>query len=198
MNVFESVGLKVLIVRPGCTELDDQGRIAGTLDLPMSDAGVQQIFALARELSDVEIDKIYSGPGAAARQTAEILAGDRKVKVKLEEDLRNLDYGLWHGMRLDELKENQPKLVKMWQDQPHSVCPPDGESVEDVEVRAQRFVKKLIKKNKTGAIVVVTAEPVACVVKSILENADISENWTIEARSGTWDAIVSGDQVASR
>ena len=197
MNVFESVGLKVLIVRPGCTELDDQGRISGTLDLPLSKSGVDQITKMAAELSELSIDKVYAGPGAAAKQTADLLAENRKVKVKLEDDLRNLDYGLWHGKRLEELKETQPKLVKMWQDQPHSICPPDGETVDDLESRVQRFVKKLTKKYKTGAVIVVTAEPVACVVKSILENADISENWTIEANSGTWDAVATGRKVVS-
>ena len=197
MNVFETVGLKVLIVRPGATELDEQGRIAGTLDLPLSHTGVEQISKLAKELDSMSVDKIFAGPGAAAKQTAELLASRQKVKVRQEDDLRNLDYGLWHGKRLDELKETQPKLVKMWQDQPHSIRPPNGETVEDMVIRVERFVKKLVKKNKTGSLIVVTAEPVACVVKSLLENADISENWTMEANSGTWDAIVTGDPTAA-
>ena len=121
----------------------------------------------------------------------------KKVKVKLEDDLRNLDYGLWHGKRLDELKETQPKLVKMWQDQPQSVCPPDGETVEELVARVERFVKKMTKKNKTGSLVIVTAEPVACVVKSILENVDICENWTIKANSGTYDMVVTGAKASA-
>ena len=191
MNVFESVGLKVLIVRPGATELDEQGRISGTLDLPLSHSGVEQINKLAIELGEMQIDKIFVGPGAAARQSADLLTGNRKIKVKQDDDLRNLDYGLWHGKRLDELKETQPKLVKMWQDQPHSICPPNGETVEELVHRVDRFVKKLLRKNRTGSLVVVTAEPVACVVKSLIENSDISDNWTIEANSGTWDSVVA-------
>lgn len=197
MNVFESVGLKVLIVRPGSTELDEQGRIAGTLDLSMSPAGIEQISKLAVELNDMRFDKIFAGPGAAARQTAELIAKNRKVKVKLDDDLRNLDYGLWHGKRLEELRKTQPKLVKMWQDQPQSVCPPNGETVEQLIVRVERFVKKLTRKNKTGSIVIITAEPVACVVKSILENVDICENWTIEANSGSYDTVVTGGSKAT-
>ena len=139
----------------------------------------------------MEIDRIFVGPGAAARQSADLLAGNRKIKVKQDDDLRNLDYGLWHGKRMDELKETQPKLLKMWQDQPHSICPPDGETVEELVHRVDRFVKKLLRKNKTGSLVVVTAEPVACVVKSLIENSDISDNWTIESNNGTWDSVVA-------
>ena len=55
MNVYESVGLRVLIVRPGATELDEQGRIAGSLDVPLSETGEQQVAVVAGELEQIDI-----------------------------------------------------------------------------------------------------------------------------------------------
>ena len=198
MSVFEPVvGQRILIVRPGATELDDQGRIAGSLDVPLSSGGQQQIEALARELQELEIDRIYSGPSSASRQTAELLSGNGGSKVKIEDDLRNFDYGLWHGKRVDELKANQPKLFKLWQEQPQSVCPPDGETIETLAKRAKQFIKKLTKKERAGTIVVVAAEPVACVLRSVLEGVDVCEYWTIDSNCGTWDAVVREPQPVS-
>lgn len=197
MNVFESVGLRILIVRPGSTELDEQGRIAGSLDIPLSENGIQQVNLLAAELQALEIGKIYAGPSAAAKQTAELLSGNGKIKIKLDDDLKNFDYGLWHGKRIEELKEKQPKLFKLWQDQPQSVCPPNGETVEQLISRVQKVVKRITKKQRAGTIVIVTAEPVACILRSILEGVEITEYWTTASNCGTWDSIVTDSALVS-
>ncbi len=34
---------RVLLIRPGATDFDDQGRIKGSLDMPMSERGRQQV-----------------------------------------------------------------------------------------------------------------------------------------------------------
>ena len=88
----------------------------------------------------------------------------------------------------------------MWQDQPHErLSAPDGESVDDLEVRVQRFAKKAdLRKNKTGSVVVIAAEPVASRFQEHSgEHAEISENWTIEVNSGTWDVVVAGAKATA-
>jgi broad specificity phosphatase PhoE len=188
MSVSESVGLRILIVRPGTTDLDEQGRIAGSLDVPLSETGRQQIVALRDELKSIDIDRIYSGPSSASRETADLLSQDN-VRIKQDDDLKNFDYGLWHGKRIDELKKNQPKLFRLWQDQPQSVCPPGGETIEQLVMRAKSFIKKIRKKQRGGTVVVVAAEPVACVLRSILESVQLSEYWTTESNCGSWDSV---------
>ena len=37
---------QVLLIRPGATDFDDQGRIKGTLDMPMSERGRQHFKPL--------------------------------------------------------------------------------------------------------------------------------------------------------
>lgn len=197
MNVFESVGLRIIIVRPGATELDEQGRIAGSLDIPLSETGVQQITSLASEFQDLEIAKIYTGPGAASKQTGELLAAKSKVKIKQDDGLKNFDYGLWHGKRIEELKENQPKLFKLWQEKPETVCPPDGETIEQLVSRVQQVAKKIRKKQKAGTIAIVAAEPVACVLRSVFDGVEINEYWTIDANCGTWNSIVNDSQLVA-
>ncbi len=196
MSVSEFVGLRILIVRPGATELDEQGRIAGSLDVPLSNRGRQQITALQDELKDIDIDMIYTGPSSASRETAEILGGGA-VKTRQVVDLKNFNYGLWHGKRIAELKKNQPKLFKLWQEKPQSVCPPDGETIEELVKRVNGFVKKIRKKLRAGTIVVVAAEPVACVLRSTLEAVQLSEYWTIDSNCGSWDSIIRDGDLPS-
>ena len=190
MKVFESVGLQILIVRPGATELDEQRRIAGNLDVSLSENGVEQISALSQTFKEFRIGRIFAGPSSASRQTAKLLSESGAIKLNIDDDLINFDYGLWHGKRIDELKENQPKLFRLWQEKPQSVCPPNGETLDQLVSRVGRIAKKIRKKSKTRTILVVAAEPVACILRSVLENAELYKYWTVMPNCGTWNFVM--------
>ena len=42
---------RVLLIRPGATDFDDQGRIKGSLDMPMSERGREQVNSLTEQLA---------------------------------------------------------------------------------------------------------------------------------------------------
>ncbi len=197
MSEFENTGLRIVVVRPGQTELDQQGRISGNLDVPLSEDGNDQIKGLAGEFEKLPVDKIYAGPTTASRETAELLAIKNKIKIRIEEDLKNFDCGLWHGKRIDELKETQPKLFKLWQEQPESVYPPDGETIEETRARVEKFAKRLTKKARNETVIVVAAEPVACILRSVLESVEVSKYWTVEANCGSWFEVTFHFQPVS-
>ena len=53
------------------------------------------------------------------------------LKVKTLDKLQNLDHGLWQGMLVSDVKTKQPKVYRQWQEQPETVCPPQGETLSD-------------------------------------------------------------------
>ena len=112
--------LSILLVRSGRTEYDCQGRIQGTLDVPLSEDGRAEVAAGAAEILDrhVELAALYAGPCRSAQETAEILAERLKLKVKTIDLLHNLNQGLWQGLLFDEVKAKQPKVYRQWQDKP--------------------------------------------------------------------------------
>ena len=89
--------LKVLLIRTGATEYDSQGRVQGTLDVPLSEDGRQQVELVADELRYQSIDALYTGPCRATRQSAEMLAEQLQLKAKIIDSFSNLDHGLWQG-----------------------------------------------------------------------------------------------------
>jgi broad specificity phosphatase PhoE len=181
--------LRVLLVRPGSTDLDDQRRIKGTLDVPLSLQGAVQVARAVEELAGVEIDAIYSAPAICCRQTATALADTRRVKVKRIDGLHNLDHGLWHGKLIDEVRQTQPKVYRQWQENPESVCPPDGESLPAARKRVAAALVKLIKKHKDGVIAVVASEPLASICRSVLSDSDLGDLWKAECDCGRWEVI---------
>jgi probable phosphoglycerate mutase len=106
--------LTIILVRAGRTEFDCQGRIQGTLDVPLSNEGRQQSEAAAIELADQAsaVTALYTGPCLCAQQTAETISERLKLKPKTLSTLHNLDQGLWQGMLFDEVKSKQPKVYR--------------------------------------------------------------------------------------
>ena len=181
--------LSILIVRPGSTELDAQGRIKGSLNMPLNDEGESQVKATAGELSHTPIQVIYTAPCQSASQTAQAISEATGAKVRELESLTNLDHGLWHGKLINDVKRSQPKVYKRWQEDPQSVCPPQGETITDAAQRAQKAIRKILKKHRDGVVALVASEPIASVVVCLLSDADLGDLWKSECDRGNWEII---------
>jgi len=181
--------VQILLVRAGCTDFDDQGRIKGTLDIPLNEAGQGQVSQLVGDLHTVEIDHVYASPCRSAEQTAELLAADHKIKVKKLTDLQNLDHGLWHGKLIDEVRTSQPKVFRQLQEHPQTVCPPEGEPVGAALERVRSAVLRLVRKHRIGTIAIVVPEPLASLVRSTLSRGELGDLWKAECESGGWQLI---------
>ncbi len=188
--------VRVVLIRPGTTDYDEQGRIKGTLDIPLNDFGNNQTAQAADELSELDIEIVYSSPCQAAAETAAVLANSLGVKSKSVNRLQNLDHGLWQGKLIDEVKSTQRKVYKQWQEQPDTVCPPEGETLSSARQRVQTALEKILKKHKTGTIGMVIPGPLWSIVRSTLDNSDLGDLWQAETECGSWVMIdVTPDSV---
>jgi len=181
--------VRVVLIRPGTTDYDQQGRIKGTLDIPLNDFGNDQTARTASELSELDIEIVYSSPCQAAAETAAVLANSLGIKSKSVNRLQNLDHGLWQGKLIDEVKSTQRKVYKQWQEQPDTVCPPEGETLGSARQRVQTALEKILKKHKTGTIGMVVPGPLWSIVRSTLDNTDLGDLWQAETECGSWVAI---------
>jgi len=176
--------VKILLIRTGATEYECQGRVRGTLDIPLSEDGRLSIEQVAKRLSleqgDSPIDSLYAGPCRATQQSADILAAELELKPKTLDDLGNLDHGLWQGMLIHDIKVKQPKVYRQWQEHPETVCPPEGESLQVVRERLQRALAKIAKKQKSGTVAVIVAEPVTSLLKNLLRDDPLGNLWQVD------------------
>jgi broad specificity phosphatase PhoE len=184
-----ATALTLLLVRPGATVLDEQGRIKGDLDLPLSPAGQQQVDSLVARLGDLPVDSIYCAPCTCARETAAALAAQTAARVRLDDDLRNLDHGLWQGKRFEELKQTQPRIYRLWAEHPENVAPPFGETYAQAAARIEQFLGRILARGKRGLIAVVVAEPLASMIRARLARQPIENFWQAERQTATWETI---------
>jgi len=191
--------LNVLLIRTGATEYDGQGRVQGTLDVPLSTDGREQVELVAGQLRNESIDALYAGPCRATKQSAAILAEELQLKAKTVDGLRNLDHGLWQGMLIEDVKAKQPKVYRQWQEHPETVCPPEGESLQEVRERLLLVMLKIAKKQKSGVVAVVVSEPVTSVLRNVLRDDDLGNLWHVDcAQQPPWELIEMPANVASR
>ena len=166
---------RVLLVRPGATDFDDQGRMKGSLDMPLSSHGASQAASLAQELSGVRFKTIYAAPC--------------DVKVKVIDAFRNLDHGLWHGKLIDEVRRNHPKVYRQGAEHPEDFCPPGGEPVSDAKNRVSKAIRKCLKKGRDEPIAIVIPEPLATIVQCLLSGQELTSVLKSETDSASWSMI---------
>jgi probable phosphoglycerate mutase len=181
--------LQIVLIRPGSTDYDEQGRIVGTLDIPLNEQGTREVQRIIQEIQKLEISTVYCGPCECVCQTAEAISEALGSKLKKLDTLRNIDHGLWQGMLIEDVKRKQPKVYRQWQEQPEIICPPEGEMLSEARERVQAALAKIIKKHKQGAIALVVPEPIASVVQAHLSQSELGDLWGGGSVCGRWEVI---------
>lgn len=192
---MDETSLQVVLIRPGETQFDQEGRIQGTLDVPLSKSGLVELAETAADLQDKRLETVYCGPCTSAAETASAVAEALDIKYKTLDKLKNVDYGLWQGLQIEEVKRKQPKVYKQWLEHPETVCPPEGETISSAQERVAASLGKLLKKHKQGAIGLVVPEPLASVVRSYLTQSALSEVWQNGVEGANWEAICVQPEV---
>jgi broad specificity phosphatase PhoE len=157
---------QVVLIRPGATAYDEQNRVQGILDIPLSERGWTEVLQLAEKLAEptppaAPLAALYCGPGESVVRTAEIVGKALGLRPRRIDDLRNLDQGLWQGLQRDEIKRRNLKVFRQWLDDPVTVCPPQGETIASALARIKTALRPLFRRHPDEAIGVVVAEPIA-------------------------------------
>ncbi len=156
----------IAVVRPGSTDFDVQNRIQGNLDLPLNENGRDQLAVSIEQLAAWPLEAVVSAPLDPARSTAEAIAEALDLAVQFHKELQNIDHGLWQGLSLDDIRRKSPKVLKLWQESPETVRPPEGETIQEALARTLAVLKKPMKREESFAIV--TSDPLATLLGSAI------------------------------
>jgi alpha-ribazole phosphatase len=176
--------LEIILVRHGETAYNANETFRGRADVPLNETGLKQAKLLGEYLSHEKIDHIYSSPLKRAVTTAEAIATAQKIKVKLAENINDLDCGEWEGLTLKEVQQKYEDIYQDWVDTPEQVKIPGGESLADVRNRALPFVKDAVTRCPEGKIVLVSHRAVNKVLICALLGLDNSMFWSFKLDTG--------------
>lgn len=144
-----------LLVRHGQVEAEWREKIYGCLDVPLSERGREEARRAADFLAAEPIDAVISSGLSRTRYGAAWLARARRLEVRHDAALREIDRGEWAGLRFDELEQQQPGVFGAWKKAPWTVRPPGGESMTDLAARVRPVLDDLAREFRGGLVAVV-------------------------------------------
>ena len=138
----------LVLVRHGKSQDQEENRMSGQHNCPLSVEGRQQADELGMNLADYEFDAIFcSDLERAIDTTRAILAHNKRTNPEVltyVEELRERSGGSIEGLTYTEIRKMiPPKKYKLWQ-RDYFEPPPMGESLKDVEERVIPYMKEYV------------------------------------------------------
>lgn len=147
---------EILLIRHGETLWNQQGRMQGQHDSPLTAMGLQQARQLARRLKDVAFTTLYSSDLGRAHQTARCIADATRHEVIAEPGLRERDFGIFEGLTNAEIKARHPEEHAIFARRDSDYAMPGGESAARFRERVVRTLEEIAARHRDETIVVVS------------------------------------------
>ena len=177
------MAVRIYLARHGETEWNRETIFRGSKDIELNENGLRQARALAAAIKDVKFSAVYSSPLSRARKTAKLSAAPHKLDLNIDQNLSDICYGDWEGMTLKQVEAEYSDLYKQWENQPHTVTFPGGDSLQIVQQNITRFLENMLEKHASETILVVAHRAVNKVMLCHLLGLDGS--WFFRIRQDT-------------
>lgn len=178
--------LDLLVFRTGRTAWEDAGRIVGSSDLPVSDRSLEVVQNNLARLAALRLSLVLSGPDEASTTTATLVEQALGGKRRVLPELREMSLGLWEGLTPTELGDKLPRCYRAWREDPGCLCPPEGETLNDVRDRLLGCLHRVLGRTRAGVVGIVLRPIAYTLVTDALHGV---ETTALESTRGDWIRI---------
>jgi glucosyl-3-phosphoglycerate phosphatase len=141
--------MRLMLLRHGETTWNNQRRLQGHLNPPLSARGREQAASLRWAISSLRPAAVVSSDLQRARETCVLLGFDNAA---IDEKLREIDVGDWSGRLKDDIKAEGSETYRMWRF--GRFTPPNGESWTDFCARIRQSLEFWMDKSGGDLLVV--------------------------------------------
>lgn len=166
------------IVRHGETENNKAKRLSGWVDTPLTENGLEPTRKVIQKLSKIKFDEIYSSDLGRAYSTAVFVAEGLNYNREIIKTfgLREVNYGDAGNLPSEEAYKTYPGL-----DSDTHYCPPNGESLDQMQQRVFKTIQDIDEKNQDANIMLVCHSGVMAAINSHHLGADFGQHNISEA-----------------
>lgn len=189
-EIMEVKVLRLYITRHGETEWNIERRIQGWKNSNLTPKGVENAIALGNWLKDIDFNCIYSSSSQRTIHTAELIRGDRIIRLIPDNNLREINLGEWEGKTSAEFEELDNQGHKAFWETPHLYVPKSGESFFQVRDRIEAVLNKIMNENEDGNVLIVTHAVIVKTMLSLFKGYSIEKLWEPPIIHGTSLSIV--------
>lgn len=169
--------MRLFLIKSGQTAWDAQSRLESVEGTPLTDEGRAHAHRVAGELAGKGIKAVYCSAGESQKETAEILAAALQAKVRVIDELVGMNYGLWQGLLISELKRRHVRTYKQFMEAPGSVCPPEGETLGQAQERLETALRDIARRHARGCAALVLRSVMVSLTLMLLEGRSLEEPW---------------------
>jgi broad specificity phosphatase PhoE len=144
----EKARMRIALLRHGPTDWNAQGRIQGTLDLPLSEAGQAHVSRLLPPAGFADATA-YTSPLIRAHDTATLLGLHPIVDPRLAEH----GWGEWEGLTREEILARDGADAFVRAGAGLAFTPPGGERTSDLVARVRSFLFSVAKSQRDAIAV---------------------------------------------
>jgi len=143
-------------VRHGETDYNKENRYAGTIDVPLNEAGRKDVCHAATLIRSMRFDVAIVSPLRRAIETAQLLT-EGCIEIVPSSFAQERNYGNLQGLYYAEVERIRPPIhfIKVGGDY-HSLNPPQAETFEELRARAEAFHEYIIANFMGQRILVVS------------------------------------------
>jgi phosphoserine phosphatase len=180
--------VRVYIARHAETTWNLAGRYQGRRESSLSARGIQQGFALADAIAQVDPvpARIIASPMQRTRATATFVAERLNLPLEFDDALIEIAHGTWEGRLRDEIAANDPARYATWRERPADVAFEDGESLRDVAERWRRFRTILRIDSPT---LIVTHDAIVRAALLDIAQRPLSDFWSIRVENAAYAVV---------
>ena len=175
----------IIYVRHGDTLQTEGGKLYNDHAAALTDKGRLQAESVARFIPSEKPAVLLSSRADRAVSTAQILSQTLQLQAEIIQELDEACPGQWEGRSYLDLKKNDSQLYQQWCSDPIRNAPPGGESIQQLYLRVENGIKRLITDLSGKRIVLVTH---AGVIRSALVAAlgmPIDNFWRVSVPTGS-------------
>jgi broad specificity phosphatase PhoE len=150
------MALSIYFLRHGETASSRGDTFCGRLDPPLTDAGRNMAEEFAEAYKSLPLAAVFSSPQQRAVLTAEPICNNHRIRMQLNDGLREIAYGKWEGKTRDEVEKEFHDDYILWLADPGWNAPTQGEKGVEIARRSSQ-VLELIEQNYTSGNVLVVS-----------------------------------------
>lgn len=146
----------IYLVRHGVTAANKNDVFAGRTPEPLLAEGASQLEAVGHRLAEYGISKIFCGPLARTRQSAEIVGRMLSVPVEANAALDEINIPHWDGLTKEMIRARFGSEYPTWLADPAGFSVSGCETIAEVQGRAVAFLQAIFRTFPGQSLLVVS------------------------------------------
>jgi probable phosphoglycerate mutase len=147
---------QLILIRHGQTQWNEQRRMQGHSDSPLTTTGIKQAQQLGRRLAQMPFAALYSSDSGRAHHTARIVGELTGHTVVVDSRLRERHFGVFEGLNREEIEARYPESYERFKNRDVTYVVPGGESAIAFKDRVLGCLHEIADRHSEEMVVVIT------------------------------------------